>query len=910
MTTTTDLTPALRGQLQRCVRAARPLAEAATGGDAAAAFDLWHGVLLARFHAARGLPLPPAARPGAPRLEALLASLDPATFAAADALGWTWQFWRAAGTRAARSGRIGNEDVAGMTQLFTEPYMVRFLLHNTLGAWHAARTLARRPELARASDEAGARAACALPGIDWTLLRLVREDGAWRPAAGAYAGWPWRAADLTLLDPCCGGGHFLVAALPMLAALRAAEEGLEPAASVRAVLRDNLCGLDLDGRCVQVAKDALTLAARSLAGAAASLPCPGIEWVDLPPLGSLTEAEAVPQGAEAVRALLARRYTLLATNVPFLGWRRLPAALAEHVARRFPMAKADLATVMLERMRALAAPGGTVAAVTPQNWLFLGSWRAMRRAWLREMRVNLLAVLGEHGFASTGAAGAFAALVVMTRTPPEPEARFAALDAHAAAMPADKAALLATGPLLLLRQAERRTDADARLVVEPPPAAPPPGARVGSFVGFQNGDTSRWVRKFWEQPGIGPRWSLLQRPVDVTVPYGGCDSILLWEQGGGALAASDGVFVKGREAWGRPGVLVRQFRQLPCTLYGGELFDQSGAVLCPADPADLPALWAFCASPEYARAVRRIDRKVNVTNGTLAKVGFDLARWRGAAMSLPEPYSDDPTQWLFHGHPARAAPGTGLHVALARVAGYRWPAETGVAMRLSAAARALLAETARLPPGADGAVLPLHAQDGTAPLAARLRQMLAAAYGAAWSHRLETDLVRAADMTFDKRVARDLSLQAWLSERAFRQHAALFRQRPFLWQIGEKRPGGLRFFLNYHRLSAAALRDLADAVPPGALRDGLRAILLGEPPCDIFVRWKGLAAQPLGWNPDPDDGVRQNIRPFIMAGVLTLDLSKLLKATDRGANGQRRNDRHTTLAEKGKARGFAPFARG
>jgi hypothetical protein len=904
MATTTDLAPALRGQLQRIVRRARPLAEAAADGDTAAAFDLWHGLLLARFRAARGLPpaAPLAAPPGASRLEALLASLDPATFAADDALGWTWQFWRAAEMQAPRSGRIGEGDVAGMTQLFSEPYMVRFLLHNTLGAWWAGKVLARQPDLAGADDEAGARAACALPGIDWASLRFVREGGAWRPAAGAYAGWPERAADLTLLDPCCGSGHFLVAALPMLAALRAAEEGLDAVASVRAVLRDNLCGLDLDGRCVQVAKDALMLVASRLAGAAAPLPRACIACVDLPPLGSLTEAEAVPERALAVRALLARRYTLLATNVPFLGWRHLPATLAEHVARHFPTAKADLATVMLERMRALALPGGTVAAVTPQNWLFLGSYRGMRLAWLREVRVNLLAVLGEHGFASTGAAGAFAALVVMTCTPPEPQACFAGLDAHAAASPADKAAVLATGPVRLLRQADRLADADARLVVEPPPACPPLGARAGSFVGFQNGDTPRWVRKFWEQPGIGRRWSLFQMPVDLTVPYGGRDSVLLWEEGGGALAASDGVYVKGREAWGRPGVLVRQFRQLPCTLYTGELFDQSGAVLCPADPADLPALWAFCASPEYARAVRRIDRKVNVTNGTLAKVGFDFARWRGAATPLPEPSSDDPTQWLFHGHPAHAAPGTELHVALARVSGYRWPAETGLVLRLADAARTVLGETARLPPGTDGAALPLRAQNRATPLAQRLRQMLAVCYGAAWSHRLETDLVRAADTKLDKRTARDPSLETWLRDRAFRQHVALFQQRPFLWQIGDRRRVESLFFLNYHRLSAVALRDLAGAMPPGAVRDGLRAILAGEAPCDIFVRWKTLARQPFGWNPDLDDGVRQNLRPFIMAGVLTLDLGKLLKATDRGADGERRNDRHTTLAEKRAAR--------
>ena len=59
------------------------------------------------------------------------------------------------------------------------------------------------------------------------------------------------------------------------------------------------------------------------------------------------------------------------------------------------------------------------------------------------------------------------------------------------------------------------------------------------------------------------------------------------------------------------------------------------------------------------------------------------------------------------------------------------------------------------------------------------------------------------------------------------------------------------------------------------LQQKLATTLEGEEPCDIFVRWESLAQQPLGWDPDLDDGVRQNIRPFIKAGVLTRDLSKI-----------------------------------
>jgi hypothetical protein len=39
---------------------------------------------------------------------------------------------------------------------------------------------------------------------------------------------------------------------------------------------------------------------------------------------------------------------------------------------------------------------------------------------------------------------------------------------------------------------------------------------------------------------------------------------------------------------------------------------------------------------------------------------------------------------------------------------------------------------------------------------------------------------------------------------------------------------------------------------------------VGEPPNDLFCRWKPLIRQPIGWEPDIDDGVRVNIRPFML----------------------------------------------
>src|SRR5690606_36988450 len=107
---------------------------------------------------------------------------------------------------------------------------------------------------------------------------------------------------------------------------------------------------------------------------------------------------------------------------------------------------------------------------------------------------------------------------------------------------------------------------------------------------------------------------------------------------------------------GRPGVIVSSMGKLPVTRFTGNLIDNNAALVLPAEASDLPAIWCFCSSPDYNDAVREIDQALKVTTATLVKVPFDLERWQQVATEryphgLPKPYSDDPTQWIFHGHP-------------------------------------------------------------------------------------------------------------------------------------------------------------------------------------------------------------------------------------------------------------------
>jgi hypothetical protein len=191
-------------------------------------------------------------------LEKLLASLPAATFTADDSLGWVYHFWQAKKKdEVNRSGKkIDGRTLPAVTQLFTESYMVQFLLHNTIGAWRCARHGIQGPP--GGAGVATDRAPLAMDYLRW------RADGT--PAAGTFDGWPESLAKFTMLDPCCGSGHFLVAGFHLPVSLRMHDEGLSAQDACAAVLRENLFGLELDPRCTQIAAFALALVAWTYPG--------------------------------------------------------------------------------------------------------------------------------------------------------------------------------------------------------------------------------------------------------------------------------------------------------------------------------------------------------------------------------------------------------------------------------------------------------------------------------------------------------------------------------------------------------------------------------------------------------------------------------------------------------------------
>ena len=702
-------------------------------------------------------------------LERLVESLPAEVFTATDSLGWVYQFWQSKKKSEVNRSevKIGADELPAVTQLFTEPYMVSFLLDNALGAWWATRRLSDA-DLSDAETETELRRKAAIPGVALHYLRFVRsedtpEQEGWRPAAGAFDSWPEHLGDLKVIDPCCGSGHFLVATFSMLVPMRMAREGFTARDAVDAVLRDNLHGLELDPRCVEVAAFALALAAWTYPEAKGyrplpelNLACSGLapnatkeEWTALseqaaaaggmppgrdlfdvndtllsaslrtslgalhdlfgqaPELGSLinprvlednlfqrdyesvrtlfatvlkqertsdeqTERAVAAQGMARAAELLADRYHWVITNVPYLARGKHAEKLRAFCEQHYPAAKNDLATVFLERCLELCVEGGTASLVLPQNWLFLTSYRKLREKLLKTETWHLLIRLGEGGFDSPAAAGAFVAMLTLSRGNSTGHASglfgketasctMYGLDVSKPRTASEKATRLPEAEITGVEQARQLENPDTRVVLDDISTQERLDEYCISIEGLTTGDLERFVGKFWEGT-LSDVWEPYIQNVDSTVHFGGLTDRILWENGNGALSRFPtahnfpGEVMNGRRVLGKCGLRVTQMRTLPVTTYTGEVFGKNGATVVPDDPEHLPAIWCFCSSPEYNEAVRCIDQTLKVTNATLVKVPFDLDHWTQVANEryphgLPRPYSDDPTQWIFHGHP-------------------------------------------------------------------------------------------------------------------------------------------------------------------------------------------------------------------------------------------------------------------
>jgi hypothetical protein len=989
------------------------------------------------------------------QLEKLISDLPVEVFTASDSLGWVYQFWQANRKKQINESevKIGARELPAVTQLFTEDYMVDFLLDNTLGAWWAGKREVKSFQCSVFSEEGDVRQAVALPGCEWNYLRFIRtpspptteplpteslqteslqteslqteslnteslnteslktaslqteqlntehlQPDHWSPAAGVFDGWPTAAKDLKCLDPCMGSGHFVVGMFERLVALRMAEEKLDEATAVASVIRDNLYGLEIDPRCTQIAAFNLALAAWRRVGYCIlpqmNLACSGLapntsreEWLALggdneqlrngmerlfdlfekaPVLGSLINPRAdkadllgagfhelqplleqalsqeastehgdrntdnylemavTARGLTRAAEILGSHFSLVATNVPYLGWAKQSPEMKNYTRTAFPLSFADLSTCFVTHCTSLCNPNCTAALVTPSSWLFQRSYSDVRKKTLTSCTIHSCATLGAGAFQAINGEVVKPALVIFTAKKSIPNQVIFSLDTSAALSTQSKSSQLRSNPTTLIAQSSQLANAHHAIFTLP---VSEKLARLGDMCdmseGTKPGQTPRVVLSFWEIPSISAEWELLSSsPSGRTEWSGNC--FIIWSIRREDWADIPESGVRRLKVWGKRGIIIQKVGRLPASLYSGNVFDNNCFVAVPRNPDHLTALWAFIRSPEFAITARRINQKNDISLGAVQSVPMDVSYWMKVSldqypMGLPEPRSTEATEWLFDGVINTAD--QKLQVAVCQLLGYSWPKQIdlngghtthevhaingtdvdgivcipSVLQELSAADRLLnlLDRSFQSLP-----VIVQNGQEHSPPQTEKF---------SSWVQRLLSDAGYSGK-----------SLETWLRDGFFQQHCELFHQRPFIWHIWDGLRDGFSALVNYHKLDQKNLETLiytylgdwiarqSQAAASGVdgaqeklaaaeqLKKRLELILAGEAPHDIFVRWKPLHQQPIGWDPDINDGVRLNIRPFLSvpdvkakgAGILRVK-PKIKWDKDRGKEPQR-----------------------
>ncbi|MCG8416876.1 MAG: BREX-1 system adenine-specific DNA-methyltransferase PglX [Proteobacteria bacterium] len=215
-------------------------------------------------------------------IELINNAVPPGAYRARDFLGWVYQFFNRAEKKRIREETQGSprssHELAVINQFYTPSWVVKALVDNTLGRlWiqmHPDSALAPKepPPLAEDRDPS------APPVADYLVPRTAEKL--------RYQHWGdddqlhrfKRARDITLLDPACGTMHFGQYAFGLFHRMyvdeieHAGQDGWPAEPSIAderdipaAIVENNLFGIDIDPRAVQIAALSLMLTAKEAA---------------------------------------------------------------------------------------------------------------------------------------------------------------------------------------------------------------------------------------------------------------------------------------------------------------------------------------------------------------------------------------------------------------------------------------------------------------------------------------------------------------------------------------------------------------------------------------------------------------------------------------------------------------------
>lgn len=157
-----------------------------------------------------------------------------------EVIGWLYQYYVSERHNQINDlkGAVKKEDIPAATQLFTTDWIVKYMVDNSLGRYW----IERNPN----------------SSLKETLEFLVTSKDGSLPYIKEFK----KPEELTFFDPCMGSGHILVYAFDVLMEIYR-ECGYSDRDAAKAIVENNLFGIDIDERAYQLAYFAVMMKARS-----------------------------------------------------------------------------------------------------------------------------------------------------------------------------------------------------------------------------------------------------------------------------------------------------------------------------------------------------------------------------------------------------------------------------------------------------------------------------------------------------------------------------------------------------------------------------------------------------------------------------------------------------------------------
>ena len=172
-------------------------------------------------------------------------------------IGWIYQYYNSElkAEVFAKKEKVTKDELPAVTQLFTPDWIVRYMVENSLGRLWIEHLRGLNPEVdeKEMAEKFGWKyylpEAKQEPEVEQQLAKIREEYATLKPE------------DLSCLDPCMGSGHILVYMFDVLEQIYTSV-GYSEREAAKAILENNIYGLDIDDRAFQMAYFAIMMKAR------------------------------------------------------------------------------------------------------------------------------------------------------------------------------------------------------------------------------------------------------------------------------------------------------------------------------------------------------------------------------------------------------------------------------------------------------------------------------------------------------------------------------------------------------------------------------------------------------------------------------------------------------------------------